>query len=129
MLWNEKGNIPYSGSDLFGKTVGKFCSKNPIYDDLWGSIVAEDSGVQKSGEIREVQEDDSCASAFSSASHKGEEKYRRIIVSARMTPEHVYTLLGMVISLLILWSQFCSTLFWKTTVRTFVQISFELGNG
>lgn len=97
--------------------------------DLWGSIFAEDSGVQKSGEIREVQEDDSWASAFSSASHKGEEKYRRIIVSARMTPEHVYTLLGMVISLLILWSQFCSTLFWKTTVRTFLQIPFELGNG
>lgn len=97
--------------------------------DLWGSIFAEDSGVQKSGEIREVQEDDSWASAFSSASHKGEEKYRRIIVSARMTPEHVYTLLGMVISLLILWSQFCSILFWKTTVRTFLQIPFELGNG
>lgn len=63
-------------------------------DDLWGSIFAEDSGVQKSGEIREVQEDGSWTPAFSSASHKWQEKYSKIIVSSRMMPEDMYTLLG-----------------------------------
>lgn len=69
--------------------------------------------MQKSGEIREVQEDDSWAPAFSSASHKGQEKYSKIVVSAGMRPEHVYPSRDRVISLLILWNQFCSILLWK----------------
>lgn len=51
-------------------------------------------GVQKSGEIREVQDDDRWAPAFSSTSHKEQEKYSKIIVSAGMRPEHMHTLLG-----------------------------------
>jgi len=94
VLWSERGTSLLVRVILLEKLLGSSVAQTLVM------VICEAVSLQRILGCKTVVKLGKCKKmtaeppVFSSASHKGQEKYSNVIVSAGMRPEHMHTLLG-----------------------------------